>query len=82
MSTKRRMPSSSSAENSATCASVSSKRLSSDSRKTAVGAGPILTQPSQVGQFSAGANRFYNPTRRHSTLGYVSPIQFEKAQKA
>ncbi len=26
--------------------------------------------------------RFYNPTRRHSTLGYVSPIQFEKAQKA
>jgi putative transposase len=26
--------------------------------------------------------RFYNPTRRHSTLGYVSPIEFEKAQKA
>jgi putative transposase len=26
--------------------------------------------------------RFYNPTRRHSTLGYVSPIQFEKAQEA
>ena len=26
--------------------------------------------------------RFYNPTRRHSTLGYVSPIQFEEAQKA
>ena len=26
--------------------------------------------------------RLYNPTRRHSTLGYVSPIQFEKAQKA
>ncbi|WP_292442672.1 IS3 family transposase [Methylibium sp.] len=24
--------------------------------------------------------RFYNPTRRHSTLGYVSPIEFEKAQ--
>lgn len=22
--------------------------------------------------------RFYNPTRRHSTLGYVSPIEFEK----
>ncbi|KMS58811.1 hypothetical protein V473_08755 [Sphingobium cupriresistens LL01] len=21
--------------------------------------------------------RFYNPTRRHSTLGYVSPIDFE-----
>ncbi|WP_370627783.1 IS3 family transposase [Acidovorax sp. sif0715] len=26
--------------------------------------------------------RFYNPMRRHSTLGYVSPIQFEEAQKA
>ncbi|ANI21820.1 hypothetical protein AB870_26180 (plasmid) [Pandoraea faecigallinarum] len=24
--------------------------------------------------------RFYNPTRRHSTLGYVSPIAFEKVQ--
>ena len=22
--------------------------------------------------------RFYNPTRRHSTLGYVSPMDFEK----
>ncbi len=26
--------------------------------------------------------RFYNPTRRHSTLGYVSPIEFENAQRA
>jgi putative transposase len=26
--------------------------------------------------------RFYNPTRRHSTVGYGSPIDFEKAQKA
>jgi putative transposase len=26
--------------------------------------------------------RFYNPVRRHSTLGYVSPIEFEKAQRA
>jgi putative transposase len=25
---------------------------------------------------------FYNPTRRHSTLGYVSPMEFEKAQRA
>jgi putative transposase len=22
--------------------------------------------------------RFYNPTRRHSTLGYLSPVDFEK----
>lgn len=26
--------------------------------------------------------QFYNPMRRHSTLGYVSPVQFEQAQKA
>lgn len=26
--------------------------------------------------------RFYNPTRRHSTLGYVSPVQFEEALEA
>ena len=26
--------------------------------------------------------RFYNPRRRHSTVGYVSPIDFEKAREA
>jgi putative transposase len=26
--------------------------------------------------------RFYNPTRRHSTLRYVSPAQFEATGKA
>ena len=25
--------------------------------------------------------RSYIPTRRHSTLGYFSPVEFEKAQK-
>lgn len=26
--------------------------------------------------------RFYNPSRRHSTLGYISPVEFEQARKA
>ena len=26
--------------------------------------------------------RFYNPTRRHSTLGYVGPVQFEEVRRA
>ena len=26
--------------------------------------------------------RFYSPMRRHSTPGYVSPIEFEKSQRA
>ncbi len=26
--------------------------------------------------------RFYNPTRRHSTLGYLSPVAYEKLRKA
>ena len=26
--------------------------------------------------------RFYNPTRRHSTLGYISPVAFEEAREA
>jgi putative transposase len=30
---------------------------------------------SQVFEFVEG---FYNTTRRHSTLGYLSPVQFEK----
>ncbi len=28
------------------------------------------------------SKRFYNPLRRHSTLGYVSPVEFEQARKA
>ncbi len=26
--------------------------------------------------------RFYNPIRRHSTIGHDSPVQFEQAQRA
>ena len=26
--------------------------------------------------------RFYKPTRRHSTLGYISPVQFARARQA
>ena len=25
--------------------------------------------------------RFYNPKRRHSTIGYLSPVEFEKQMK-
>ena len=25
--------------------------------------------------------QFYNPTRRHSTIGYVNPVKFEEAQR-
>ncbi|MEW6371436.1 MAG: IS3 family transposase, partial [Pseudomonadota bacterium] len=26
--------------------------------------------------------RFYNPRRRHSTIGYISPVQFENKKCA
>jgi putative transposase len=26
--------------------------------------------------------RFYNPRRRHSTLGYLSPVDYEKSTSA
>ena len=26
--------------------------------------------------------RFYNPSRRHSTIGYVSPVEFERIAAA
>ncbi|MEI7713963.1 MAG: IS3 family transposase, partial [Rhodospirillales bacterium] len=26
--------------------------------------------------------RFYNPTRRHSTIGYLSPMEFERIAAA
>ena len=29
-----------------------------------------------------GWERFYNPMRHYSTLGYVNPTEFEKAQNA
>jgi putative transposase len=32
--------------------------------------------------FDCCMERFYNPTRRHSTLGYVSPIEVKEAHEA
>ena len=40
-----------------------------------VGAGGLERRGhASVGEY---IDRFYNPTRRHSHLGYVSPIEFE-----
>ena len=44
-------------------------------------------QPEPLGQRVTDVfdyiERFYNPRRRHSTIGYLSPMQFEqKAQSA
>ena len=35
----------------------------------------------RVGVFDY-VERFYNPTRRHSTIGYVSPMEFERIAAA
>ena len=38
---------------------------------------PWPTKESAVYAIADFIHRFYNPRRRHSTLGYTSPIQYE-----
>lgn len=63
-------------DNSAMESFFSSMKTERISRKT------YLTREQARSDVFDYIERFYNPTRRHSTLGYVSPIQFEEASKA
>jgi putative transposase len=39
----------------------------------------FLTRPQATNAIARYIDGFYNPTRRHSSLDYLSPIQFEQA---
>ena len=41
-----------------------------------------MSRAGEVWENLAMESFFSNPTHRHSTLGYVSPIEFERAQEA
>jgi hypothetical protein len=53
-------------------------------RRQACGTGQLVGMGHECGRSDVFdyIERFYNPTRRHSTLGYVSPVQVEEAGKA
>jgi transposase InsO family protein len=38
----------------------------------------MVIVPIGVGTPRRFTERFYNTTRRHSTIGYLSPVEFEK----
>ena len=49
------------------------------SMKTEMGSSVPKTRDEARNRVFEYIEAFYNPRRRHSTLGYLSPIQFEQA---
>ena len=43
---------------------------------------PRLSPRAREGRRVRYIERFYNPRRRHSTLGYLSPVDYEKSTSA
>lgn len=50
-----------------------------ETERTARKAYRTVPRPAQTFDY---IERFHDPTRRHSTLGYVGPLQFEEAGTA
>jgi transposase InsO family protein len=51
-------------------------------KKECVSRCPFATRTEAYDAIARYIDRFYNPTRRHSTLGYVSPMMYEQAAHA
>lgn len=51
-------------------------------KKECVNLTPFATRTEAYDAIAHYIDGFYNPTRRHSTLGYVSPLRYEQAARA